>query len=138
MLVQESAPAHGTKQVQIKLKVNHHMFISSDIRPSTTPNPSVCDFSLFSVIEEQSKDANKLDWIRLNLTPNIVNTLHGTLACVGLYIFSFLKGDTYKFDFLTTLKKIIYQSLDPYDSKSKVLRENRKKYKLHRINISSK
>ena len=54
MLIQDSAPAHGTKQVQNFLKENFPLFVPKAVRPSCSPDLNVCDYYLFSVIERES------------------------------------------------------------------------------------
>ena len=54
MLVQDSVPAHGAKQVQTYLKENLPLFVPKDIWPSISPDLNVCDYWLFSVIERKS------------------------------------------------------------------------------------
>ena len=51
MLVQNSVPAHGAKQVQTYLKENLPLFVPKDIWPSSSPDLNVCDYWLLSVIE---------------------------------------------------------------------------------------
>jgi len=54
MLIQDSAPAHGAKQVQAFLKENVPLFVPKDVWPSNSPDLNVCDYWLFSVIEGQT------------------------------------------------------------------------------------
>ena len=54
MLVQDSVPAHGAKQVQTYLKENLPLFVPKDIWPSSSPDLNVCDYWLFSMIERKS------------------------------------------------------------------------------------
>ena len=54
MLVQDSAPVHGAKQVQTYLKENVPLFVLKDIWPSSSPDLNVCNYWLFSVIERKS------------------------------------------------------------------------------------
>ena len=54
MLVEDSAPVHGAKQVQTYLKENLPLFVLKDIWPSSSPDLNVCDYWLFSVIERKS------------------------------------------------------------------------------------
>ena len=54
MLVQDSVPAHGAKQVWFYLKENLPLFVPKDIWPSSSPDLNVCNYWLFSVIERQS------------------------------------------------------------------------------------
>ena len=53
MLEQDSAPAHGAKKVQIYLKENLPMFVPKKIWPSISQDLNICDFWLFSMIEQQ-------------------------------------------------------------------------------------
>ena len=54
MLVQDSVPAQGAKQVQTYLKENLPLFVPKDIWPSSSPDLNVCDYWLFRVIERKS------------------------------------------------------------------------------------
>ena len=54
MLVQDSAPAHGAKNVQDILKENLPLMVPNDIWPSSSPDLNVCDYWLFGVIEGES------------------------------------------------------------------------------------
>ena len=54
MLVQDSVPAHETKNIKTYLKGNLPVFVPEDIWPSSSPCLNVFDFCLFSVIEKQS------------------------------------------------------------------------------------
>ena len=54
MLVQDSAPAHGAKQVQTYLKENLPLFVPKDIWPSSSPDLNDCDYWRFRVIERKS------------------------------------------------------------------------------------
>lgn len=51
MLIQDSAPAHGAKQVQTYLKENLPLFVLKDIWPSSSPDLNVCNYWLFSMLE---------------------------------------------------------------------------------------
>ena len=51
MLIQDSAPAYGAKNVQDFLKENLPLIIPKDIWPSSSPGLNVCDYLLFGVIE---------------------------------------------------------------------------------------
>ena len=54
MLIQDNAPAHGAKIVQAYLENNLPLFVPKNSWPSSSPDLNVCDYWLFSVIEEKS------------------------------------------------------------------------------------
>ena len=54
MLIQDSAPVHGAKEVQDFLKENLPLMVPKGIWPSSSLDLNVCDYWLFGVIEGTS------------------------------------------------------------------------------------